>query len=131
LFVNIDKTSDQCPCGLGVVFTGCCARWHGGAAAPTAEALMRSRYAAFVVCNQNYLLATWHASTRPTSVAFDGQQKWLGLKVVTASVTSAATAEVEFIARYRIGGGSATRLHERSRFIKEDGRWFYIGDVIS
>jgi SEC-C motif-containing protein len=53
------------------------------------------------------------------------------LKVVTANVTGVATAEVEFIARYRIGGGSATRLHERSRFIKEDGRWFYIGDVIS
>ena len=91
---------------------------------------MRSRYVAFVVCNQTYLLATWHTGTRPASISFDDKQKWLGLKVVAATVTGAETAEVEFIARYRIGGGSAARLHERSRFVREDGRWFYVdGDM--
>lgn len=92
---------------------------------------MRSRYSAFVAHDEPYLLATWHASTRPASVSFDSSQKWLGLKIVDARVTGVDTAEVEFIARYRIGGGSAARLHERSRFVREGGRWFYIDGGIS
>jgi len=92
---------------------------------------MRSRYAAFALRNERYLLDSWHIETRPTSIAFDDKQKWLGLKVVQAVTTGADTAEVEFIARYRIGGGSAARLHERSRFVKENGRWFYVdGDML-
>lgn len=92
---------------------------------------MRSRYAAFVTRNESYLLATWHPDTRPASVSFESNQKWLGLKIVEAEVTEANTAEVEFIARYRIGGGSAARHHERSRFTREGGRWFYIdGDAL-
>lgn len=92
---------------------------------------MRSRYAAFVLRNETYLLATWHVSTRPKKVLFDDLQKWLGLKIVQTEVTGAATAQVEFIARYRIGGASAARLHERSRFVKESGRWYYLdGDMI-
>ena len=92
---------------------------------------MRSRYTAFVIRNESYLLATWHASVRPASIEFNLQQKWLGLKIVEAKATGAGTAEVEFIARYRIGGGSAARLHERSRFVKEGGRWYYLdGDMI-
>ncbi len=125
------KIADPCPCGSSKALNACCGQWHAGAMAPDAEALMRSRYAAFVLCNESYLLATWHASTRPASVSFDSNQKWLGLKIVEARVTSTVAAEVEFIARYRIGGGSATRLHERSRFIKEEDRWFYIdGEMI-
>jgi SEC-C motif-containing protein len=82
------------------------------------------------MCNEPYLLATWHGSQRPESVAFDPKQKWLGLKIVEACSTSANTAEVEFIARFRIGGGSAARLHERSRFVREDDRWSYVdGDL--
>ncbi len=91
---------------------------------------MRSRYCAFVMCNESYLLATWHPSRRPKSIEFDPHQKWLGLKIVDARNTGTDTAEVEFIARFRIGGGSAARLHERSRFLKEEGRWFYVdGDI--
>lgn len=91
---------------------------------------MRSRYSAFVLSNEPYLLATWHRSTRPKSVAFDRNQKWLGLKIVAARSTGATTAEVEFIARFRVGGGSAARLHERSRFVSEGERWFYVdGDL--
>lgn len=91
---------------------------------------MRSRYSAFVLCNEPYLLATWHPDKRPKSVSFDDQQKWLGLRIVDARVTGAVTAEVEFIARYRVAGGSAARLHERSRFALEGGRWFYVdGEV--
>lgn len=81
--------------------------------------------------NAAYLLATWHSSTRPASIEFDVEQKWLGLKIVAAREIAADSAEVEFIARYRIGGASAARLHERSRFLREEGRWFYVdGDVL-
>lgn len=91
---------------------------------------MRSRCSAFLMCNEPYLLATWHSTRRPKSIEFELNQKWLGLKIVDARVTGADTAEVEFVARYRIGGGSAARLHERSRFVKEADRWFYVdGDI--
>ena len=87
---------------------------------------MRSRYSAFVLCDEPYLLATWHESKRPRAVEFASNQKWLGLTIVDSDATETTVAEVEFIARYRIGGGSAARLHERSRFVKEGDRWFYV-----
>lgn len=87
---------------------------------------MRSRYAAFVLCNESYLLATWHPSTRPAAVPFDPRQKWLGLSIVAASAPEQGRATVEFIARYRIGGGSAARLHELSQFVLEGQRWLYL-----
>ena len=91
---------------------------------------MRSRYSAFVLRNEPYLLASWHPSTRPASIPFDSNQKWLGLRIVEAKSTGTDTAEVEFIARFRIGGASAERLHERSRFVRENGRWLYVdGDL--
>lgn len=87
---------------------------------------MRSRYTAFVLGNEPYLLSTWHLRKRPASITFDAGTKWLGLKVVDTAETGTDTAEVEFIARYRIGGGSAARIHERSRFLRVEGRWFYL-----
>ncbi|WP_129778867.1 YchJ family protein [Peristeroidobacter soli] len=119
-----------CPCGSSQAHERCCGRWHAGEPAPDAESLMRSRYSAFVMRNEPYLLATWHGTQRPKSIEFDPNQKWLGLKIVDSRGTGADTAEVEFIARFRIGGGSAARLHERSRFVREGGRWFYVdGDI--
>jgi SEC-C motif domain protein len=92
---------------------------------------MRSRYSAYVLSNEPYLLATWHSSTRPGSIPFNEDQKWLGLSVVTAIVTGAASAEVEFIARSRVSNAAAVRQHELSRFVREDGRWFYVdGDLV-
>jgi SEC-C motif-containing protein len=124
------KPADPCPCTSGRPYQECCGRWHGGAPAPDAQALMRSRYSAFVVCNEPYLLATWHQRTRPISIAFDRNQKWLGLSIVDVLVTGETSAEVEFIARFRVGGASASRLHERSRFVLEEGRWLYVdGDL--
>lgn len=124
------KATENCQCGSGMTYPACCGRWHSGEPAPTAQALMRSRFSAFVLRNESYLLATWHPRTRPASVGFDPNQKWLGLEIVDALDRSATKAEVEFIARYRIGGGPAKRLHERSRFVQEQGRWFYVdGDV--
>lgn len=90
---------------------------------------MRSRYSAFVLHIAPYLLDTWHRTRRPEAIDFDLQQKWLGLDVVR-SATSETSAEVEFIARFRIGGGSAQRHHEVSRFVREDGRWLYVDGEI-
>jgi SEC-C motif-containing protein len=91
---------------------------------------MRSRYSAFVLCNEPYLLATWHESTRPPAVEFNPDQKWLGLKIVDSDAADATTAVVEFVARYRVAGNSEARLHERSRFVKEGEFWFYVDGTI-
>ena len=88
---------------------------------------MRSRYAAFVVQEQNYLLATWHPSKRPSKVTFDAQQQWLGLRIKStkSGLISDLSGEVEFIARYKVNG-KAYRLHENSRFLFEHGQWYYL-----
>jgi SEC-C motif-containing protein len=92
---------------------------------------MRSRYSAFVRGHRAYLLATWHASTRPTTLELDAGIRWLGLEVKHHRSIGTDTAEVEFVARFRIAG-RAVRQHERSRFVREDGRWFYLdGDEIA
>lgn len=95
---------------------------------------MRARYSAYVLGLEDYLLRTWHASTRPQSLALAAQQPaptWLGLDVRAHHEVDAA-ATVEFVARYRVGGGRAQRLHETSRFLREDGRWTYVdGDVVA
>lgn len=127
----VSPTRDLCPCGSTRPYTECCGPWHTGAPAPDALSLMRSRYSAFVLCNEQYLLATWHSSTRPASVPFNKKQKWLGLRIVDTRVTGDASAEVEFVARSRASDAAAVRLHERSRFVREDGRWFYVeGDLL-
>jgi SEC-C motif-containing protein len=107
-------------------FSVCCGLYlDESIPAPDAEALMRSRYTAFVVQRADYLLATWHASTRPAMLEFASGAKWLGLEVRSHKVLDADHAEVEFVARCR-EAGRATRLHERSRFVRESGRWFYV-----
>ena len=122
-----------CPCGSGAACADCCGAWHEGPRrlkAPTAEALMRSRYSAFVLGLHDYLLATWHPSTRPAELDPEPPGlKWLGLEVRRALAQDADHATVEFVARNKIAG-RAYRLHETSRFVREDGRWFYVdGDV--
>lgn len=89
---------------------------------------MRSRYSAYVKKLEPYLLASWHAQTRPAALEPDEGEpiKWLGLTVKQQKMTGTDSATVEFVARYRMGGGSAVRLHEISRFLREDGRWFYL-----
>jgi SEC-C motif-containing protein len=120
-----------CPCGSNCPYGKCCGIWHAGAPAPDAQSLMRSRYSAFVLCNEQYLLTTWHPTKRPASIPFNKNQKWLGLRVVAAKITGEACAEVEFIARSRVSNAAAVRQHERSRFIREGGVWFYVdGDVV-
>jgi SEC-C motif-containing protein len=124
----------SCPCGRvdakkrAVAYADCCGRFvdhFNDVPAPDAEHLMRSRYSSFVLEQADYLLATWHSSTRPASLDFDAGAKWLGLEVRGHKVTGTDAAEVEFVARYRLDS-RAVRLHERSRFVREDGRWFYV-----
>lgn len=87
---------------------------------------MRSRYSAYVLKLESYLLATWHPDTRPASLNLESEStKWLGLEVKNHAQQSADRATVEFVARYRVGG-RAHRLHEVSRFVLEEGRWFYL-----
>ena len=91
---------------------------------------MRSRYSAFVVGDVAYLLATWHPTTRPETLDLadpPGQRtQWLGLTVELFRETGPATAEVAFVARYKVGGGRAVRLVEHSRFECIQGRWYYL-----
>ena len=117
---------DTCPCGSTRAYPECCGLYHSGVPAPDAQSLMRSRYCAYVLCNEQYLLATWHPNTRPDSIPFSKDQKWLGLCVIDARPTGEHSAVVEFIARSRVSNTAAQRLHERSRFVREGGRWFYV-----
>ena len=121
-----------CPCGnTNKEYTDCCARYlNGREDAATAEALMRSRYTAYTLENEDYLLATWHPSTRPDSLKLaDGpHKKWLGLRVSRHEQTGENHSVVEFVARYKVGG-RAHRLHEISRFVHKSGRWFYVDGV--
>jgi len=123
-----------CPCGQlnarqkPLAYADCCGRYvehFDTTPAPDAPSLMRSRYSAFVLERADYLQATWHARTRPAQLDFDPGARWLGLSVRSQRSTGADTAEVEFVARYRVGG-RAVRLHETSRFVREGGRWFYV-----
>jgi len=88
---------------------------------------MRSRYAAYVMGDEAYLLGSWHPATRPTAIAFDPQQRWLGLKI-RGSQESAGKAVVEFVARFKIAG-RGYRLHETSRFERGDDGWLYIDGI--
>ncbi|WP_411091473.1 YchJ family protein [Streptomyces sp. 049-1] len=116
-------TTPSCPCGRSEAYEKCCGRFHAGAASPTAEALMRSRYSAFVKGDAGYLLRTWHPGTRPARLDLDPGTRWTGLEVLDSTSGSAfhTTGTVTFRASHR--GGS---LHERSRFERVDGAWVYV-----
>jgi len=131
----ITSSAGPCPCGRTdrrdkpIAYALCCGRYlddFDAAPAPDAESLMRSRYTAFVRERADYLLATWEAAHRPAAVEFEPGVKWLGLDVRSRSVLDADHAEVEFVARQRSLAGVATRLHERSRFVRTGERWYYI-----
>lgn len=130
------SSSLPCHCASAKPYAGCCGRLHtehattGKLIAPTPEALMRSRYAAFVLDQRPYLLASWHASTRPAELEQpEAGLKWLGLDIKRSAMQDADHGTVEFVARSKLGG-RAHRLHEVSRFVRENGEWFYVdGDL--
>jgi SEC-C motif domain protein len=124
--------SDPCPCGSGLDAASCCTRWHEGPlrlGAPDAEALMRSRYTAYVRGLVPYLLDTWHPDTRPADIGIDPATRWLGLEIRAYRRLDDARATVEFVARSRIDG-RGQRLHETSRFVREAGRWWYVDGAL-
>ena len=112
-----------CPCGTNRPYAACCAPLHAGEPAACALTLMRSRYSAYVLQLTDYLSATWHPSTRPSRLPQE-RLNWLGLQIKQHE-PQGDHAVVEFVARYKTGG-KATRLHERSRFVRENGRWYYL-----
>ena len=123
----------SCPCESGLDYDLCCGRFIDEGALPeTAEQLMRSRYTAFTLDRISYLEKTWHPSTRPASIETDNKVRWLGLKIRQTEQGGADDEEgvVEFVARYKIDG-RGYRLHEISRFAKENGQWLYVdGEMV-
>jgi len=120
---------DRCPCGSKQIYHRCCGLFLDGTAFPeTAEQLMRSRYTAYVLRRESYLLETWHPSTRPTSLQLHESTsvKWIELEIKRKERGGKHDTDgiVEFVARYKVHG-RAERLHETSRFVKENGRWYY------
>jgi SEC-C motif-containing protein len=121
----------RCPCGTGLPLAECCGRLHDGTAgAATAEQLMRSRYSAFVLGDAEYLLATWHPTTRPRTLDLDAAVRWTGLDVLatTGGTLLASEGTVEFRAHYLRNGGAGSQ-HENSRFVRDDGHWRYLDGV--
>jgi SEC-C motif domain protein len=121
---------DRCPCGGGT-YGDCCRPFHLGAPAPSAAALMRSRYSAFALGLAPYLLATWSRASRPPDLDLDDGLHWRRLQIVDTVRGGAGDEEgvVEFRAAHRSADGAGV-LHERSRFAREDGRWVYVDGAL-
>ena len=132
------KNASQAVCACRVLdaaklsYENCCKPLHdgredGSVLPETAEQLMRSRYSAFVLGLERYLLATWHESTRPKELGLDAQLRWRGLEIIStrAGGATASRGVVEFAAHYRDGRHEAQQ-HEVSTFVKQDGAWYYL-----
>ena len=117
-----------CPCGSGAMLAQCCGRYLDGEAAPTAEALMRSRYTAFALRDEDYLFRTWHPRTRPAPPYWVEGTQWTGLQVLGAEAGGPSDEEgtVTFVASWRdTETGDTGQMRERSRFSRRAGRWMY------
>lgn len=121
-------TSTYCPCGSGTALVACCQPYHQGEPAPTPEVLMRSRYSAFALQLTGYLLATWHASTRPRQLTPDTGTQWKALTIVAAPPATETQGIVHFMAYFREQNHWQV-LEEQSRFVREGGRWWYVDGV--
>ncbi|MGH3759446.1 YchJ family protein [Actinophytocola sp.] len=116
---------------MGEPVVACCGRLHSGrTSAATAEQLMRSRYSAFALGEEAYLLASWHSSTRPKHVRLDPAREWTRLEILdrTGGGPFHSEGTVEFRAHHRLGGRAGV-VHENSRFVREDGAWRYVAAV--
>jgi SEC-C motif-containing protein len=122
------KSTELCPCESGNPFKSCCQPYvEQTREAATAEALMRSRYTAFALLNEDYLRHSWHPDNCPKTIHLNKNTKWLGLKIKNTKAGNAddKTGKVEFVARNKING-KASRLHEISRFTRFENRWVYV-----
>lgn len=126
------NSNEPCPCNSGSHHSSCCGPLISGRGiAITAEALMRSRYTAYVVKNVDYLLKTWHPSTKPSNINLGTIPEWHGLHIVSTGAGDEADiyGTVEFKAT-SLSDGKILLLHEKSRFVKEHNQWLYVdGDI--
>jgi len=123
---------NPCPCGSGNDYSQCCGRYIDAVESPQyPEQLMRSRYTAFVLRESDYLLQSWHESSRPEQLQLELGVRWFGLEIIGCQGGEANDNEgwVEFIAQFK-GNGRLQSLHERSRFVREQGRWQYVDGQI-
>ncbi|GAA5041720.1 YchJ family protein [Nocardia callitridis] len=114
------------------MFDDCCGPvLRGERPAATAAELMRSRYSAFATAEREYLLRSWHPSTRPTRLDLDTDLRWLFLEIVRTERGGPFDSDgvVEFRAHYRDTTGRG-ELHEVSRFTRSDGAWTYLDGVV-
>lgn len=127
------SNSNFCPCGSNQNYAECCQLFHVGEDLPvTAEALMRSRYSAYVFKNSDYLLMTWHKNTRPKQLDFSQDNTtWKKLEILNTKKGGAKDdkGRVEFNAFY-VQDNEIRLMHEISRFKKVAGRWFYVDGVL-
>jgi len=129
--VNVIRAENEfCPCGSGVNSDLCClAVMSGQKQAKSAEKLMRSRYSAYSLGNVEYILSSWHSQTRPSQVNLENDVSWTGLRVISAPEPQLKEGQliayVEFIASYH-HQGVVGQMHERSRFMQEQGNWRYV-----
>ncbi len=117
--------SERCPCGSEQPYRDCCEPLHrGDGEAASAAQLMRSRYTAFVRGDEEYLRRTWQRQHCPSTLGDLDTTQWLGLRLLDCPEEQGDRAEVEFVAFF-LGDGRVAQLHERSRFVREQGRWHY------
>lgn len=130
LAVDHRDPATPCPCGLPATYDTCCGRWHRGGDAPTAELLMRSRYTAFALGHTAHLLRTWAPATRPRRLLLDDDRTWTRLLVLATERGGMLDTEgvVEFRASYDAPSGPGVQT-ERSRFVRDAGRWAYLDAV--
>ena len=129
----LGQVTGPCPCGSGAGYVACCGPLHDGRPATTAEALMRSRYAAYVLGLGDHLFRTWHPRTRPDDVTPATDLTWLGLEVLSTEGGGEGddSGTVEFRARYRHRDSDEHVLAEASRFVRRGGRWVYVDGATS
>ncbi|MGW1742293.1 YchJ family protein [Nocardia sp. NPDC001965] len=127
---GVDDTK-PCPCRRGDTFGECCGPLLAGRPAPSAEALMRSRFTAFALGDTGYLRRSWHATTRPGELELDPDRRWLFVEILDTAGGGPFddSGTVEFTAHYRDRSGRG-RLHEISRFLRVDGFWQYLDGEI-
>jgi SEC-C motif-containing protein len=129
----MSKLPKLCPCGTDLNYTVCCGKFHKGKIhAATAEALMRSRYSAYVLDLTQYIFRTWDETTRPTlqSLRDGNTQQFIALKVLSTSKGGVddVLGTVEFIATYKVGD-ELFEHHENSRFKRHKNRWVYVEPI--
>ncbi|WP_193554480.1 YchJ family protein [Glaciihabitans arcticus] len=121
-------SADRCPCLSGETFGECCEPFHlGTRAVPTAERLMRSRYSAYATGRADYVISTWHPTTVPSDLVLDDDTRWYRLDILAKESGGPFDTEgsVLFEAFWRRGDERGSQL-EKSRFVREDGRWLYV-----